>query len=194
MHFRIDPPTQHRNFAENNSLTIIFQAMKRANITIKAKWCEILATQSAALRGEVYNAVIEYLVTGAVVEMSEAAGVAFAFIRHEIDAAAAACARRRASCKASVPAPSPAEPTKPAEPAEPSEPSAPSEPTAPSKDCKDPEITGRSPISSSELVKQIFSPGRFADTSSMNVLPVRRKVRPELFQQHHTYHRTQRRG
>jgi hypothetical protein len=56
------------------------------NITIKAKWVEILSAHSVSLRGEVYNAVIQYLTTDTIPDMSEAAEVAFSFIRYEIDA------------------------------------------------------------------------------------------------------------
>ncbi|MCI9606901.1 MAG: hypothetical protein HFJ94_01850 [Muribaculaceae bacterium] len=69
------------------------------NITIKAKWYEILSGQSDALRAQVFFAVIQYIATGQVIEMSEAASAAFAFIRYEIDAAATARAKRLAAKK-----------------------------------------------------------------------------------------------
>ncbi len=64
------------------------------NFTIKNKWRQILCGHSEALRGEVYNAVVEYVAEGRIVEMSEAAAVAFDFIRYDIDASSRSKAKR----------------------------------------------------------------------------------------------------
>ena len=68
------------------------------NFTIKNKWRQILCGHSEALRGEVYNAVVEYVAEGRIVEMSEAAAVAFDFIRYDIDASSRSKAKR-VECK-----------------------------------------------------------------------------------------------
>ncbi|MCI9607815.1 MAG: hypothetical protein HFJ94_06555 [Muribaculaceae bacterium] len=74
------------------------------NITIKAKWIEILSKYPVSLKGEVYSAVVQYLSTGTVPELSASADVAFSFIRYEIDT------RKKAK--------STTEPSKPATPTE----------------------------------------------------------------------------
>ena len=49
------------------------------------KWHEILKPYSDDIRREVYDAIIEYIATGTVIEMQPLARMAFDFIRYEID-------------------------------------------------------------------------------------------------------------
>ena len=49
------------------------------------KWHEILKPYSDDIRREVYDAIIEYVATGTVIEMQPLARMAFDFIRYEID-------------------------------------------------------------------------------------------------------------
>ncbi len=73
---------------------------KSSDIKLKSHWLEILKPFSFAVKGEVIEAVYNYVTDGRVADsMSEIAAVAFAFIRHEIDRDAArkdaAAARRK---------------------------------------------------------------------------------------------------
>ena len=53
--------------------------------TFAIKWHEILKPYSNDIRLEVYDAIIEYVATGTVIEMQPVARMAFDFIRYEID-------------------------------------------------------------------------------------------------------------
>ena len=53
--------------------------------TFAMKWHEILKPYSDDIRREVYDAIIEYIATGTVIEMQPLARMAFDFIRYEID-------------------------------------------------------------------------------------------------------------
>ncbi|MDE5839200.1 MAG: hypothetical protein K2H39_09100 [Paramuribaculum sp.] len=55
------------------------------NFTFAMKWHEILKPYSDDIRREVYDAIIEYVATGTVIEMQPLARMAFDFIRYEID-------------------------------------------------------------------------------------------------------------
>ncbi len=62
---------------------------KSTEITLKSHWLEIIRPFSFSVKGEVIDAVYTYLTTGEIIALSETAAMAFAFIRHEIDDAAA---------------------------------------------------------------------------------------------------------
>ncbi|MDE6652696.1 MAG: hypothetical protein K2K08_09905 [Paramuribaculum sp.] len=53
--------------------------------TFAIKWHEILKPYSDDIRREVYDAIIEYVATGTVIEMQPVSRMAFDFIRYEID-------------------------------------------------------------------------------------------------------------
>ena len=55
------------------------------NFTFAMKWHEILKSYSNDIRREVYDAIIEYVATGTIIEMQPVAIMAFDFIRYEID-------------------------------------------------------------------------------------------------------------
>lgn len=55
------------------------------NFTFAMKWHEILKSYSTDIRREVYDAIIEYVATGNIVDMQPLARMAFDFIRYEID-------------------------------------------------------------------------------------------------------------
>ncbi len=69
------------------------------DIKIKSRWLEIMQPFSFEVKGEVLAAICSYMSDGEVPELSEAAAMAFAFIRYEIDEALsrklAAAERRR---------------------------------------------------------------------------------------------------
>lgn len=147
------------------------------NISIKAKWRQILANHPAALRGEVYNAVIEYLACGQVVDMSEAASVAFDFIRYEIDVAAAARARRQAKKSALKPAtevsPDDAESSKSTES---SDTSMSSKPSNLSGSINLPTHAYPPGAKTAALLNHIFTPLKDIDRRCMNVAEKRRRA------------------
>ena len=66
------------------------------NFTFAMKWHEILKPYSDDIRREVYDAIIEYVATGTVIDMQPLARMAFDFIRYEIDEKA----RRKEACLA----------------------------------------------------------------------------------------------
>lgn len=53
--------------------------------TFAIKWHEILKPYSDDIRREVYDAIIEYVATGTIIEMQPVSRMAFDFIRYEID-------------------------------------------------------------------------------------------------------------
>ena len=55
------------------------------NFTFAMKWHEILNPYSDDIRREVYDAIIEYVATGTIIEMQPLSRMAFDFIRYEID-------------------------------------------------------------------------------------------------------------
>lgn len=55
------------------------------NFAFAMKWHEILKPYSDDIRREVYDAVIEYVASGQIIEMQPLARMAFDFIRYEID-------------------------------------------------------------------------------------------------------------
>ena len=55
------------------------------NFTFAMKWHEILKSYSNDIRREVYDAIIEYVATGTIIEMQPVSRMAFDFIRYEID-------------------------------------------------------------------------------------------------------------
>lgn len=73
------------------------------NFTFSLKWHTILTNYPVELRREVFDAVIEYVATGNIIDMQPLARIAFDFIRYEIDEKArrreARIAKKNASCR-----------------------------------------------------------------------------------------------
>ena len=80
------------------------------NFTFSIKWHEILKSYSNDIRREVYDAIIEYVATGTILEMQPVARMAFDFIRYEIDEKArrkeARLAKKQNSISETQPSPS----------------------------------------------------------------------------------------
>lgn len=70
-------------FAPTNAPKIFYITMEK--FTFAIKWHEILKPYSDDIRREVYDAIIEYVATGAIIEMQPVSRMAFDFIRYEID-------------------------------------------------------------------------------------------------------------
>ena len=77
------------------------------NVNIKSEWIEIISGFAPEIRGSVWDAVINYCSFGKEPEnLSDAARMAFLFIKREVDKARAQCerARERVAQKAEKPA------------------------------------------------------------------------------------------
>lgn len=59
--------------------------MKKDSFTFNLKWCNALLSQPNEVRLEVYDAIMNYALSGSIVEMSPLAKMAFSFIKEEMD-------------------------------------------------------------------------------------------------------------